>query len=72
MPAAWLWPDRKIGKRESRRLRDEHNATVNAIVITRDALRRVIDGCLDGDHSLSDYAEELRAALAVCTKTPVA
>jgi hypothetical protein len=25
----WLWPDHCIGKRESRRLREEHNATVN-------------------------------------------
>ena len=27
---SWLWPDHAIGKRESRRLRDEHNATVNS------------------------------------------
>lgn len=27
---AWLWPDHVIGKRESRRLREEHNALVNA------------------------------------------
>ena len=25
----WLWPDRVIGKRESRELREEHNALVN-------------------------------------------
>jgi hypothetical protein len=25
----WLWPDHAIGKRESRRLREEHNAAVN-------------------------------------------
>lgn len=24
----WLWPDRTIGKRESRALREEHNAAV--------------------------------------------
>lgn len=30
-PAArpWLWPDREIGKRESRKLREEHNRAVN-------------------------------------------
>lgn len=28
-PMFWLWPDRVIGKRESRRLRDEHNAAMN-------------------------------------------
>lgn len=27
---AWLWPDRTIGKRESRQLREEHNALLNA------------------------------------------
>lgn len=27
---AWLWPDHEIGKRESRRLRDEHNALATA------------------------------------------
>lgn len=26
---SWLWPDHAIGKRESRRLRDEHNTLVN-------------------------------------------
>lgn len=26
----WHWPDHNIGKRESRRLREEHNATVNS------------------------------------------
>lgn len=25
----WLWPDRVIGKRESRKLREEHNTLVN-------------------------------------------
>lgn len=29
---SWLWPDHVIGKRESRRLRDEHNALVNHYV----------------------------------------
>ena len=26
----WLWPDRTIGKKESRVLREEHNALVNS------------------------------------------
>jgi hypothetical protein len=29
MVKPWLWPDHVIGKRESRRLREEHNAAVN-------------------------------------------
>ena len=28
--SAWLWPDHNIGKRESRRLRDDHNALYNS------------------------------------------
>lgn len=33
MPAGafWHWPDRVIGKRESRRLREEHNALANKL-----------------------------------------
>jgi predicted ABC-class ATPase len=27
----WLWPDRTIGKRESRLLREEHNAAMNLL-----------------------------------------
>lgn len=27
---SWLWPDHTIGKRESRQLREEHNALVNS------------------------------------------
>ena len=29
MASSWLWPDRTIGKRESRQLREEHNRVVN-------------------------------------------
>jgi hypothetical protein len=35
----WLWPDRVIGKRESRQLRDEHNAVVNENVDLLAALK---------------------------------
>jgi hypothetical protein len=31
----WLWPDRPIGKRESRQLREEHNKAINAQEGTR-------------------------------------
>lgn len=27
----WLWPDRTIGKQESRQLREEHNAVVHEV-----------------------------------------
>ena len=35
---AWHWPDRRIGKRESRRLREDHNETYNRYHETREAL----------------------------------
>lgn len=33
----WHWPDHNIGKRESRRLRDEHNALANYAAELQDA-----------------------------------
>lgn len=41
-PQSWLWPDHVIGKRESRRLRAQHNALVNAHAEALDALREMI------------------------------
>lgn len=38
-PKPWLWPDHVIGKRESRRLREEHNAAVNILDPMREALK---------------------------------
>lgn len=57
---SWLWPDHNIGKRESRRLRDEHNATVNVAVDLLAALRRVVATC-HGD-PLTDAAREAKNA----------
>ena len=37
-PESWLWPDRVIYKRESRALRDEHNAVVNLCATLVEAL----------------------------------
>lgn len=36
---SWLWPDRVIGKRESRALREEHNRLVNAHVALVEACK---------------------------------
>lgn len=30
-PKPWLWPDHEIGKRESRQLREDHNAVINQL-----------------------------------------
>lgn len=38
----WLWPDRPIGKKESRRLREEHNAAVNTATQLLEALTRMM------------------------------
>jgi hypothetical protein len=39
MSTVWLWPDHVIGKRESRRLREEHNALANSHAVILAALR---------------------------------
>jgi len=56
--SSWLWPDRTIGKRESRELREEHNRLVNAYVRLQEVLddekqsrdhldRKIEHGCTD-------------------------
>lgn len=40
---SWLWPDHNIGLRESRKLREEHNALVNSHA----ALVEALEGCLE-------------------------
>lgn len=37
---SWLWPDRTIGKRESRELREEHNALVNRVASLEAAVKQ--------------------------------
>ena len=37
-PTFWHWPDKIIRKRESRRLREEHNAVSNALAKSNDVL----------------------------------
>lgn len=49
MEASWLWPDHVIGKRESRRLRDEHNALVNRV----DNLARALSELLTENDQLA-------------------
>jgi len=42
---SWLWPDRTIGKRESRELREEHNRVINLNAGLLDTLRMVQVAC---------------------------
>lgn len=39
---SWLWPDHVIGKRESRRLREEHNHLVNELAKLRAKSAQVV------------------------------
>ena len=60
---SWLWPDRTIGKRESRQLREEHNELVNEHAAMLDALRWCISElCIDGTNS--PKMAEFRALIA--------
>ena len=58
--APWLWPDHVIGKRESRRLREEHNALANEQAELLKALGEIAD---DACWSDEDTVESLRVRL---------
>lgn len=57
---SFLWPDHNIGKRESRRIREEHNAAINALAEALAACRMVVERWESGD-----LAEAARACQAV-------
>ena len=66
VPNCWLWPDRNIGKRESRELRGQFNALVNDYVKMRAAvanLANVAEGIhrlvFEGRESDQDWARVL-------------
>lgn len=50
---SWLWPDHNIGLRESRRLREEHNALVNSHAALVSACESA-DKAMSGVHSWQD------------------
>ena len=45
-PHSWLWPDRTIGKRESRILREEHNEAINQRAELLQALNGLFEQCV--------------------------
>lgn len=64
-PPSWLWPDRPIGKRESRELREQFNALVNSHAALLDVVRKmppVLRGVPEHDHELNTVARALMAA----------
>ena len=71
---SFLWPDHNIGKRESRRIREEHNAAINDMSELLEALRETLswmEDCLmdrqqRGLPSREAY-ETVRSAIAKAT-----
>ena len=67
----WHWPDHVIGKRESRRLREEHNALANShaeLVLIAQAYRNLLktmahtDGEVATYHHISDVLAKAKEA----------
>ena len=67
----WHWPDHVIGKRESRRLREEHNALANShaeLVLIAQAYRNYLktmahtDGEVATYHHISDVLAKAKEA----------
>lgn len=57
-PSSWLWPDRVIGKRESRRLREEHNRVVNNHAELLQACQLLLDAYApNADYSPSHFQD---------------
>ena len=67
----WHWPDRVIGKRESRQLRDEHNATASllheAIELLEAAARRVEIEKSEGGTVLCAWLPDAQALIEKAT-----
>jgi hypothetical protein len=76
--AAFHWPDREIGKRESRLIRDEHNALYNShaeLLVAISALAEAYfpwAGAVaktQGESSLAAHVRNARAAIAKANGT---
>jgi len=72
----FLWPDHAIGKRESREIREQHNASIQALLDERRELLEALEGFLSWsieNEERPNYAtkvqkpvvvEKVRAAIA--------
>lgn len=49
---SFLWPDHIIGKRESRRIREEHNAAINDMSELLEALRETLEFAIEANNRL--------------------
>lgn len=70
--AAFHWPDHVIGKRESRRIRDEHNALYNSHAELAAALADLFEQCAmmhkywgEGNNTVAADAAQDRARAAL-------
>lgn len=70
----FLWPDRAIGKKESREIREAHNATVDLAVQLRDALKACRDLLDDSDirHFIGTEKDEYGEVVTPAVKGYVA
>ena len=59
-PKPWLWPDRTIGKRESRELREEHNEAINQRADLLEALQEFV---ATSEPSTLNYENRCAAAM---------
>ena len=49
---SFLWPDHIIAKRESRRIREEHNAAINDMSELLEALRETLEFAIEANNRL--------------------
>lgn len=59
---AWLWPDRTIGKKESRRLREEYNQLYNKCHEKHFALILFVKQYEGNGHDEREFRPEMIAA----------
>ena len=67
---AFHWPDHNIGKRESRRIREEHNALFNSHAELLDSLSEMVEMMDSGDEHGKGSPWHVKASAAV-TKAKV-
>ena len=63
---SWLWPDHRIGIRESCRLREEHNALVNSHAELLEVLIRI--SAVNYGANMTDW-DAVRYAIAKASKS---
>jgi len=62
------WPDHNIGKRESRRIRDEHNALANEHSVMLEALKKAkyLAACINDASTMRNIGPDIEGILDTC------